>query len=470
MSGCSKLIVISLLLCVGAQAEVGKWTLNGLSLEVPGKDAQQQTKIETVVNPLLLQLNTVADELKQLNQHGEVKKPSAELLELLSLCEHWQIKTSNKFSCRLGGLQKDWQAAAVSGELPDRAALRQKARRHLRLQWTADHQKVRFSDQAKTEGLQLDLQGLWQGWVIEQLSRALNAKVLNELDVNGIQLNYGAVRTGMGKGNNSERIRLQGLESVAVFLPKGQTLAVVDRTENLRRVGHYSLNQTLVPDEGWPVEFAPSLIVRATSAIEAGVMSSALLVVPAYRALAAANLNTGVEVLTITETGKFFASREWYATDANKSAEPNPWHKNLKFKVEFEIPELDVAEYRRPYIAIWINDSTGQAVQSLLVAGDSARWLRELRQWWRKLGRSDDGLIDATAGATRNPGRYQLEWDGRSFNGKKVAAGNYELHVEVAREHGDHEILVLPFVLDGKPIKLKQQGKQELGSVTLNLR
>lgn len=469
MSGCSRLLVISVafLLSVGVQAEVSKWTLNGLPLEITSKDAQQQTKIEMVVNPVVQQLTAVADEFKQLNQYGELKNPSEILLELLAQCDQWQIKTSKKFSCRLGGLQRDWQVAAVSGELPDRAALRQKARRHLQLHLTADHQQVRFSDQAKAEGLQLDLQGLWQGWAIEQLSRALNAKVLNELGVNDIQLNYGAVRTGIGKGNNSELIRLQGLEPVAVFLPKGQTLVIVDRTENLRKVGHYSLSQTLVPDEGWPVEFAPSLIVRATSAIEAGVMSSALLVVPAYQALADANQNTGVEVLTITETGKFFVSREWYAeTDDEKS----PWPNKMKFNVGYEIPELAVAEYRRPYIAIWINDSTGQAVQSLLVAGDSARWLRELRQWWRKLGRSDDGLIDATAGATRKPGRYQLEWDGRNFNGRKVAEGNYELHVEVAREHGEHEHLILPFVLDGKPIRVKQQGKQELGLVTLNLR
>jgi FAD:protein FMN transferase len=238
----------------------------------------------------------------------------------------------------------------------------------------------------------------------------------------------------------------------------------------LRKVGHYSLSQILVPDEGWPVEFAPSLIVRATSAIEAGVMSSALLVVPAYQALADANQNTGVEVLTITETGKFFASREWYADDEKKSTERNPWPEGMKFQVEFEIPALDVAEYRRPYVAIWINDTAGQAVQSLLVAGDSARWLRELRQWWRKLGRGDDSLIDATAGATRKPGRYKLEWDGRNFQGQKIAAGSYELHVEIAREHGEHEHLVLPFSVDGKPIRIKQRGKQEIGVVTLTLR
>jgi thiamine biosynthesis lipoprotein ApbE len=203
MRCCSRLVVSSFafLLSAYAQAEISKWNLNSLPLEIISKDAQQQTTIETAVNPVVQKINAMADEVKQLNQQGELKNPSALLLELLALCDQWQLKTSAKFSCRLGGLQKDWQAAAVSGELPDRAALRQKARRHLQLQWTADQQRVRFSDQAKTEGLQLDLQGLWQGWVIEQLTSVIKVQ-------DAVLLNYGNVRTGIGNGNNSELIRL----------------------------------------------------------------------------------------------------------------------------------------------------------------------------------------------------------------------------------------------------------------------
>lgn len=467
MKDCSKWVVISLawLLSAGVEAATNSWNLNGLPVKVVSKDAQQLAKIERAVNPVLQKLQAVADELKQLNQRGELKKPSASLLELLTLCNQWQAKTHAGFSCRLGGLQQDWQVAATAGELPDRAALRQKARRHLQLQWTVDRQQVSFSNQAKTEGLQLDLQGLWQGWVIEQLINAI--KTQGDLSQDCCTINYGNLHTVIGNRDNSEFVRLQGLEPVAVFLPKGQVLAVVDRTENLRKVGHYSLSQILVPEEGWPVEFAPSLLMRTTTAIDVGVMVQALLAMPVHQALADVNRNAGVEMLAITETGKFFASQDWYA---NTGDEKNPWPGNMEFNVEFEVPELSVAEYRRPYVAIWINDATGQPVQSLLVAGDSARWLRELRQWWRKLGRNDDALIDAAAGATRKPGRYQLEWDGRNFNGQKVAAGNYELHVEVAREHGGHENLVLPFLLDGKAIKLRQQGQQELGTVTLNLR
>ncbi len=450
------------LVCVfasGVHAEGLQLNVGGLPLEIAGKDAQTQQQIDQAVAPVVKKLDAVLVELMQLNQRGELKQPSAQLLELLTLCTQWQKRTQNKFSCRLGGLEKDWQAAAAAGELPDRAALRKKARRHLQLQWTADQKSVRFSDQAKTEGLQLDLQGLWQGWVIEQLTPVVKTQ-------NDLSLTYGNLSVRFGAGSN-ELIKLQGVEPVAVSLSKEQTLAVVDRAQHLRKVGHHSLSQTLVPEEGWPVEYPPSLLVRAGNAIEAGVMSNALLAVPGYQALADANRNTGVEVLTITETGKFFASQEWYAKNSD---EKNPWPDGRKFKVDFDIPELNVAEYRRPYIAIWISDATGQPVQSLLVAGDGSRWLRELRQWWRKLGRGDDSLVDATAGATRKPGRYHVEWDGRDLQGKKVVSGKYVLQVEVAREHGGHESLTLPFELNGQAITLEQQGKQELGAVALTLR
>lgn len=464
-------IAIACALMGQALAEVNVAVTNrdigGVPLDIRSRDAQQQTQIDRAITPVLQTLNAVFDELGQLNRQGGLQQPSMQLLELLALCDQWQSKTQNKFSCRLGGLQKDWQAAAVSGELPDRAALRQKARRHLQLQWSANRQVVRFSDSAKAEGLQVDLQGLWQGWVLEQLTPVINAVALNA--PGEVSVAYGNLRVQFGKENSSEFIKqeLEGLEPVTVALPKGHVLAVVDRLENLRKVGHHSLSRTLVPDEGWPVEFSPSLLVRATSAIEAGVMAQALLVVPGQQALADADRNTGVEVLTITETGKFFASREWYAKNP---AEKGPWPEGMEFSVDFAIPALDVAEYRRPYIAIWISDAAEQPVHSLLVAGDSPRWLRELRQWWRKLGRGDDSLIDATTGATRKPGHYQLTWDGRDFQGRKVAAGNYVLHLEIAREHGEHESLVVPFMLDGKPLALKQQGRQELGVVTLTLR
>jgi thiamine biosynthesis lipoprotein len=446
-------------LCIETQAAASQWELNGLQLEIISKDAQQQKQVAQVIVPLLQQLNAVASEIKHLNRVGELKNPSTQVTELLDLCDRWQDKTQQKFTCRLGALHKDWQAAEAAGELPDRAALRKKARLHLSMQWHQQRGALTFSDAAKAAGLQLDLQGLWQGWVMTQL--------IPLLERSDVSVRYGNLRWRNKSASQTEPIALNNIEPFSIVVPDTQTLAVLDRTSNLYSVGHYQLSNILVPEEGWPVEYPPSLLVRANTAIEAGVLAQATLVTPGHQA-ADVKQNAGVAVLTITETGKFLASQDWHLDDKQTThADQNVGAAPITLIVDFEVPELSVADYRRPYIAIWISDASGQPVQSLLVAGDSRRWLRELRLWWRRLGRTDETLIDAMAGATRKPGRYQVSWNGRNFNGQQVAAGNYALRVEIAREHGERELLVLPFVLGDQPIKRSQRGKAELGLVTI---
>ena len=62
--------------------------------------------------------------------------------------------------------------------------------------------------------------------------------------------------------------------------------------------------------------------------------------------------------------------------------------------VQIEIPKLNVAEYHKPYVAIWIEDANGKAVKTLDVwhqmkgREDGRKWLPDLRGWWRKAGRS----------------------------------------------------------------------------------
>ena len=64
--------------------------------------------------------------------------------------------------------------------------------------------------------------------------------------------------------------------------------------------------------------------------------------------------------------------------------------------VTVEIPRLKVAEYHKPYVAIWIETADGKAVSNLDVWYDidlkgkeaGTKWLPDLRTWWRKSGRT----------------------------------------------------------------------------------
>lgn len=459
-----RMVLALMLVCGSDFLSAATLTIKEMPVQLNMDDAGVKTRIEKSLISLVKKLDAVAQEIEKLNQDGILSSPSKEVVELLQLCEHWQTQLHDSFSCRLGALQRDWETAAVKSELPDRALLRQKSRQHLKLQWQVDKTGVRFSDAATSAGLQLNLQGLWQGWVLDQFASAIEEITAQQkIAPSDFSLVYGSVTLSVNKSVASEQqVTLTGLSPLLVPL-KNQSLAVLDRQQHLRKVAHYPMSKLLVPKEGWPVEFAPSLFVRANNAIEAGVLAQALLSVSVHDALEQVNKMTSVTALAITETGMFFASKEWYG---ETGAATTPWAAQQNFLIDYEIPALDVAEYRRPYMAIWIGDDKGNAIRHLQLLGDN-RWLRDLRLWWRKFGRADDALVDALAGATQKPGRYQINWDGRDLYGNYVPQGNYALHLEVVREHGEREAVVLPFVLNGQATSATAKGANEIGQVNL---
>ena len=142
-------------------------------------------------------------------------------------------------------------------------------------------------------------------------------------------------------------------------------------------------------------------------------------------------------------------------------------------RVEFVVPAMKVAEYHRPYVAVWIENDQRQAVNTLAVwheQGKKYKWLKDLSQWWRRVGRDLDGPIDGVSGATRLPGTYLLQWQGVDQQGQALPAGQYTLSVEVVREVGDRELQRVSFDWPPAETHTEQlQGKTELGQVTLQL-
>lgn len=94
---------------------------------------------------------------------------------------------------------------------------------------------------------------------------------------------------------------------------------------------------------------------------------------------------------------------------------------------------------KNPYIAVWIEDASGNLVNTVSVwhlQGGHDRWLNELSQWY-----SASGGEATTSGGTRAPGTYSVEWDGTDTSGATVEAGEYIVSIEATREHGSYEII-----------------------------
>jgi hypothetical protein len=142
--------------------------------------------------------------------------------------------------------------------------------------------------------------------------------------------------------------------------------------------------------------------------------------------------------------------------------------------LNLEIPNLPVAEYHRPYVAVWVEDETQTIAADLAVwyqlRGDHTKWLPDLRQWWRRGGRDLKVPVDGLTGATRPAGQHILKFDAKAAPLARLKPGKYELVVEAVREVGGREALRIPFEW---PIKAtargSAQGKTELGAVALTL-
>jgi len=145
-----------------------------------------------------------------------------------------------------------------------------------------------------------------------------------------------------------------------------------------------------------------------------------------------------------------------------------------ELSLNLEIPNLPVAEYHRPYVAIWVEGPDQTIATNLAVwynlRGDHTKWLPDLRQWWRRGGRDLKVPADGLTGATRPVGQHILKFDARAEPLSKLPPGKYALVVEAVREVGGRETVRLPFDWPITGAKRETaQGSKELGAVALTL-
>ncbi len=142
-----------------------------------------------------------------------------------------------------------------------------------------------------------------------------------------------------------------------------------------------------------------------------------------------------------------------------------------------EIPQLNVAEYHRPYVAAWIESESRQVVADVSVWYDTEMkdregetWLKDLRQWWRKSGRSLEMPVDGVSGPTRPVGTHEITADLSKLSDSNLQEGDYYFVVEASREVGGREMLRIPFSWNkSRTVDASLSGERELGKITLKI-
>jgi len=150
----------------------------------------------------------------------------------------------------------------------------------------------------------------------------------------------------------------------------------------------------------------------------------------------------------------------------------------FEMAVDIEIATQNGFRVRRPYAAVWLEDSTGKAIRTLSLWVQTGRrgprWIPDLRRWFRdeqaRMQTDGGDLVNTVASATREAGRYSFTWDGKNDKGKLVDQGEYTLYIEAARQHGTYQLIAQKLRIDTRPFKAELGGNIEIKGATVEFR
>ena len=367
-------------------------------------------------------------ELNRLNRGSLQQQPSAELVEMVRLCEQWRQKLPKAFSCRMGDVIEAWQDAFQRQARPNRKQIRTIARRAVESRFTlAD-----LESGNSTEDFSWNFGAIAKGYILDralQVARqsAPGATAIG-IDIGGDAAYWQAEVVGqpwkisIADPNNIDDSKQQHLGKL--HLHNG-AIAYSGHNSRALKIGRRSYSHILVPRDGWPKQYASTAIVTAPTATEADALATALatMEIPAALDWLEQQGSSSVAAMLVGSDGRSHSTPNWHHR-FHPPGQVAP--SQLQATIRFALPKPRGGVYRRPYVALWLENSRRKVVKNLLLLGDSERWMSENSYWWRKQGRTGEDLLQGLARPTRRAGEYRLSWHGRDDFGRVL--GSRQLH------------------------------------------
>lgn len=390
-------------------------------------------------------------ELSALNRSDEARV-SADLFAVLSACEAWRGRTGGAFSARLGEVEAAWKAATAT---PDAAALCDAAAR-------ADAADVRLDRASRTvsrDGVRFSPDALAKGYVIDAAlaaaRRAAPCASAILVDIGGDMACFGARDWRVGVADPA-----QGADNAPpaeLIRVANGALAVSGPGARDRLIDGVAHSHLLDAATGQPAPRRQAAVL-APDAVTADALATALAVMPREQGLALAEATPGVEALI------FEGDDRWPTSGWNRCQAPAALPAGFGVQVTYNLPKIEAANYKKPFVIVWVTDAQKNPVKTLLIQGKKAEWQEDNYVWWRRYGRKDPGQVEAMGQPTRPPGRYTVAWDGTDHAGKRMPQGTYLIHIEAAREHGGHAYQTIEVKLGAAPVAGQAAAKDELGA------
>lgn len=397
---------------------------------------------------------------------GEPVSVSPELAEVLRLWDHWATETHGTLNPAIETATRLWQAGRLPSDTERAAAVERMRGPHWRLDGAT---AVRLGTAP------LRLNSFTKSWI---LARAISA-ALREPGVEGLTLNIGGDLVSAGAIAETADLRhpRTDAENAAPLASVRLSQEAMATSGDYRRgftIDGRRYSHILDPRTAWPAERWASVTVISPDPVEAGALATAFSVTTLEETERIAARHPRAEYLLVAANGIRHASpRSRFvaaaATPPPSAAASDPAH----VQIEFELARAGGGRYRRPFVAVWIEDSARNPVRTLALWFDRPRWLPDLSAWSRgervRAAAEGNDLARTVGSATRPPGKYNLQWDGRDQSGKPVKPGKYTLLLEAAREHGGHDVLRQEIDL-ASPASFSVTGGSEISAATVEVK
>jgi thiamine biosynthesis lipoprotein ApbE len=433
---------------------------------------------------------------------GSDGKLSPELFDVLRASDVWQSRTAGAFDPRVEAFSQLWAACARRDRLPDADELARAKALMAPRAWRLD--PVLRTAERLSDG-PLSLNGIAKGFIVE---RACDAAMAEVPGVAGVMLNVGGDLRVRGAIEGTIGVAApwadsESSEPLCYIEVKDRSVATSGNSQRGFRIGGRWYSHILDPRSGRPVERVAAATVIAERSVDADAFAKSCNVLDPEECLRLVRSLPGIEFLIVEKNGRTTRSDGWNRYERPRpgwlasadgpgakrtgdapettSKDATPWPKDFELVVNFEInrPEAETGRYRRPYVVVWVEDKDGNLVRtvSLWVSmGGSGpfQWLPDLKRWYvadeDRQRRDKKDLFFTIARPTRQPGKYRVIWDGRDDHKRQLAAGEYTIWIEAAREHGTYQDIRKKVTLADRPFTEELKGNVEIRSASIEYR